>query len=175
MYLSLSLSLSVCVCLSLSVSLCVSSLSVSLCVCLLSRSLSFFVHYICFGAGIGLICLFSYLLFCLKSSNMFLYSSSFWLIIIFLLFGIEPSLVKMIPRLTFISYNLGQLRWKLWCSVNITRLIYKLFKIWGAAIAQWIRLRLPSSPLGLSPKHTINAFIIYSQTCAIFVMWKERQ
>ena len=28
---------------------------------------------------------------------------------------------------------------------------------------------------GSSPKHTINAFIIYSQICAIFVLWKERK
>ena len=28
----------------------------------------------------------------------------------------------------------------------------------GAAIAQWIRLRLPFAALGLSPKHAIYAF-----------------
>ena len=29
----------------------------------------------------------------------------------------------------------------------------------GAAVAQWIRLRLPSCRLGLNPKHTTYAFI----------------
>ena len=29
--------------------------------------------------------------------------------------------------------------------------------------------------LGLSPKHTIYAFVIYSQICAIFGMRKERK
>ena len=31
----------------------------------------------------------------------------------------------------------------------------------------------PAAP-GSSPKHTFYAFIIYSQICAIFVMWKEQ-
>ena len=30
-----------------------------------------------------------------------------------------------------------------------------------------------SAAPGSSPKHAIYAFIIYSQICAIFVMWKE--
>ena len=46
---------------------------------------------------------------------------------------------------------------------------------WGAAKAQWIRLRLPSGCPGLSPKHAIYAFIIYRQICAIFVKRKERK
>ena len=37
---------------------------------------------------------------------------------------------------------------------------------WGAAIAQWIRLRLPSSP-----KLAIYAFVI----CTKFVTWKEQK
>ena len=32
----------------------------------------------------------------------------------------------------------------------------------------------PAVP-GLSPKHTINAYIIYSQICDIFFVWKERK
>ena len=45
----------------------------------------------------------------------------------------------------------------------------------GAAIAQWICLRLPSCNPGSSPKHTIYTFIIFSRICAKFVMWKERK
>ena len=44
-----------------------------------------------------------------------------------------------------------------------------------AATAQWIRLRLPSCHPGSSPKHTIYAFIIYRQICAVFVSWKQRK
>ena len=36
-------------------------------------------------------------------------------------------------------------------------------------MAQWIHLCLPPVALGLSPKHTIYAIIIYS-ICAIFVI-----
>ena len=31
------------------------------------------------------------------------------------------------------------------------------------------------APSILPPKHTIYAFIIYSQICALFVSWKERK
>ena len=41
----------------------------------------------------------------------------------------------------------------------------------GADIAQWIHLCIPSATRGSSPKHTIYAFIIYSQIC----QWKERK
>ena len=49
----------------------------------------------------------------------------------------------------------------------------------GAAIAQWIRLRLPSCRPGFeSQAHHLNFYhgrlrCIYSQICAIFVMWNE--
>ena len=43
----------------------------------------------------------------------------------------------------------------------------------GAAIAQWIRLNLPSAAPGSSPKHTIYAFTIYS-IGAIFVMKRTK-
>ena len=36
---------------------------------------------------------------------------------------------------------------------------------WGADKAQWIRLRLPSCPQGLNPKHTIYAFINLNLNC----------
>ena len=35
----------------------------------------------------------------------------------------------------------------------------------GVVIAQWIRLRLPYYRPGSNPKHSIYAFIIYSQIC----------
>ena len=48
----------------------------------------------------------------------------------------------------------------------------------SAAIAKWIHVHLlscyPATP-GSSPKHDIYAFIIYSQICAIFVLWKEQK
>ena len=40
----------------------------------------------------------------------------------------------------------------------LTLLRPNIITLGSAAIAQWIRLRLPAAP-GLSPKHTINAFI----------------
>ena len=42
-----------------------------------------------------------------------------------------------------------------------------LHLIGGAAIAQWFNLRLPSCRMGLSPKQTMHAFIIYSQICVV--------
>ena len=39
----------------------------------------------------------------------------------------------------------------------------------GAAIPQWIRLRLPSCHPCSTPQPAIYPFIIYSQICAIFV------
>ena len=42
---------------------------------------------------------------------------------------------------------------------------------WGAAIAQLIRLRLPSCRPRFESQHTIYAFFIYS----IFVIWKEQK
>ena len=56
-----------------------------------------------------------------------------------------------------------------------------LIDFWGrgkfCSKAQWIHLRLSSAVPGLSPKHTIYTFIIYSETCAIFVfaLWKEQK
>ena len=45
---------------------------------------------------------------------------------------------------------------------------------WGVTIAQWIRLHLPFCRPGLSPKHTIHAFIIYS-ICAICICRVKRK
>ena len=47
--------------------------------------------------------------------------------------------------------------------------IVKALPTWGATIAQWICLHLPSAALGSSSKHTIEAFIIYSNF-TIFVV-----
>ena len=44
----------------------------------------------------------------------------------------------------------------------------------GAAIAQWIRLGLPSSRPGFESQARHLRFFIYS-ICAIFVIWKERK
>ena len=41
---------------------------------------------------------------------------------------------------------------------------------WGAAIAQWICLHLPSCRPGSSPKHTIYAFI---NLCWFVSSWKD--
>ena len=46
---------------------------------------------------------------------------------------------------------------------------------WGAAIAQWFICAYHPATLGSDPKHTIYAFIIYSQICAVFVISKERK
>ena len=80
----------------------------------------------------------------------------------------KGSIYKLVWRELFIYVAL-------YCALS---LVYRLalddqgksFTYRGAAIAQWIRLRLPSCRPGSSPKHTIYAFIIYSQICAIFVM-----
>ena len=43
--------------------------------------------------------------------------------------------------------------------VSIDQELGPIMSQWGAAIAQWIRLHLPSCRPGSSPKHTIYAFI----------------
>ena len=43
------------------------------------------------------------------------------------------------------------------------------------AIAQSNRLRLSTAALGSSPKHTIYAFIMFSQICAISIKRKEKK
>ena len=43
----------------------------------------------------------------------------------------------------------------------------KFMTTWGAAIAQWIHLRLPSCHPGFSPKYTINAFINLYLICVM--------
>ena len=48
----------------------------------------------------------------------------------------------------------------------------KFIWIWGAVIAQWILLRLPSCHPGSSPKHTIYIFLNLYLNC---VTWKRRK
>ena len=40
-----------------------------------------------------------------------------------------------------------------------------------AAIAQWICLAYHPDAQGSNPKHTLYALILYSQICALFVIW----
>ena len=56
---------------------------------------------------------------------------------------------------------------------------YTIRSLWGAVIAQWIRLRLPSCTPGSSPKYNIHAYVdLYSSNCLFVIriaMWKERK
>ena len=47
--------------------------------------------------------------------------------------------------------------------------------IWGAAIAQWIRLRLPSCHPGFeSQAHHLGFYFIYSQICLYLSLYCEK-
>ena len=67
--------------------------------------------------------------------------------------------LRILP--SYIIYKIGH--WVIFCRTNVPNAASKLTKHsdkGGAAVAQWVRLRLQSCrPPGSNPKHTIYAFI----------------
>ena len=51
----------------------------------------------------------------------------------------------------------------------------QIYGPWGAAIAQWICMSLPSCHPGFESLAHHLCFISYSLICALFLMWKEQK